>query len=148
MTLLRINHVNVSVADMDSALAFWVDGLGLRLLGRGTVEYPHLDEIVGLADTRIEWAELRVDDGSLVELFRYHRPAGSPVDPSVNNPGTTHLAFEVHDVEAVVSRLRSSGVPTASLKPVTIPFGDWEGWRCAYVREPNGVTVELLSRPA
>jgi catechol 2,3-dioxygenase-like lactoylglutathione lyase family enzyme len=148
VTVRRINHVNVSVADMDVALTFWEHGLGLPLLGRGRVEYPHLDEIVGLPDTCIEWAELRVDDGSLVELFRYHRPAGSPVDPAVNNPGTTHFAFEVDDVDAVVRRLQSLGVPTASPSAVTMPFGDWKGWRCIYVREPNGVTVELLQAPA
>jgi catechol 2,3-dioxygenase-like lactoylglutathione lyase family enzyme len=146
MTSLRMNHVNVSVLDMDAAVAFWREGLGLRLTGRGTVEYDHLDAIVGMPDTTIEWAELEVGDGTLVELFRYHNPQGTPVDPTVTNPGTTHFAFEVDELDVVTARLASMDVAMASSAPITIPFGDWAGWRCIYVREPNGVTVELLER--
>lgn len=145
MTVLRFNHVNVSVADMDSAITFWQDGLGMSLRGRGIVEYDHLDEIVGLHNTKIEWAELEFS-GNLIELFRYHKPAGQVVDPAVNNPGTTHLAFDVDNLDAVVHRLHMMGFSTASPRPITIPFGDWAGWRCIYVQEPNGVTVELLER--
>ncbi|MBA2559410.1 MAG: VOC family protein, partial [Propionibacteriales bacterium] len=127
MTVLRVNHVNVSVLDMDAAITFWRDGLGMSLTGRGIVEYDHLDAIVGMSDTTIEWAELDVGDGTLVELFRYQHPHGTPVDPTVTNPGTTHFAFEVDDLDTVTARLVSFGVPTASTAPVTIPFGDWAG---------------------
>ena len=43
------NHFSAAVSDMDGALGFWRDLLGLELLGRGVVEYDHLDQIVGLA---------------------------------------------------------------------------------------------------
>jgi catechol 2,3-dioxygenase-like lactoylglutathione lyase family enzyme len=146
MAVTRLNHVNVSVSDMDQAIAFWQQGLGLALTGRGTVSYPHLDAIVGLTDTTIEWAELDLPAGGIVELFRYHRPAAEPVQPAVNRPGTTHVALEVDDLDA---QLRQLGPHARRIvaEPVTIPFGDWAGWRSVYVEEPNGVTVELLQRP-
>jgi catechol 2,3-dioxygenase-like lactoylglutathione lyase family enzyme len=146
LAVTRINHFNISVRDMDEALRFWEEGLELPLKGRGRVRYPHLDVIVGLPDSDIEWAELALPDGALIELFRYHSPTGEPVDPSVQNPGTTHLCLEVDDLDDRVRRLRSLGYPPVS-DPVTIPFGDWAGWLCVYLREANGVTIELVQSP-
>lgn len=141
------NHFNVSVADMDRSLTFWHELLELDLLGRGTVRYPHLDQIVGLRDTEIEWAELRLPSGGLIELFRYHHPPGEHRTHGVNDSGTTHLCLEVEGIDEVVARLRRAGVPTLSEEPVRIPFGDWEGFRCVYVKDPDGITIELVERP-
>lgn len=145
MPRIAFNHFGLTVADMDAALAFWVEGIGLHLLGRGRVQYPHLDEIIGLPGTDIEWAELALESG-IVELFRYHSPLASQDAPVINAPGATHLAIEVPDIAAVHARLAALGYPTAAAAPTRIPFGDWEDWLCAYVREPNGVTVELLEK--
>lgn len=148
MTVQRFNHFNVSVADMEAAIRFWKDLLGLELTGRGIVRYDHLDLIVGLDDTKIEWAELNIPGGGIIELFCYHNPTGTPVDPAVNNPGTTHFALEVSDLDTLVRELQEAGITTTSRDAVRIPFGDWGGWKCIYVREPNGITIELLERPA
>jgi len=144
----RFNHFNVSVADMDASLGFYHGVLGLPLRGRGNVQYRHLDEIVGLPDTEIEWAELELPGGGLIELFRYAHPPGATVDPSVNNPGTTHLALEVTDIDQAYADLNAAGVAVASHGPVEIPFGDWAGWRCLYARDPDGVTIELSQPPS
>src|SRR5438132_8867713 len=37
--VLSFNHFSATVEDMDRALGFWRDLLGLELLGRGVVEY-------------------------------------------------------------------------------------------------------------
>ena len=145
MTVTGFNHFNVSVADMDAAVAFWRDGLGLQLLRRGTVSYSHLDTIVGLDETTIEWAELDLPGGGLIELFRYAAPAAAPITPAVNQPGTTHFAIEVDDLAIVLEQVRPYCRRIVS-DPVNIPFGDWQGWLCVYVEESNGVTVELLQR--
>ena len=143
----RFNHFNVSVADMDASLGFYQGVLGLELTGRGTVRYPHLDEIIGLEATEIQWAELEIPGGGLIELFRYAHPPGVAVDPTVNNPGTTHLALEVSDIDQAYAELTAAGAPVASQGPVEIPFGDWASWRCLYVRDPDGVTIELSQPP-
>jgi catechol 2,3-dioxygenase-like lactoylglutathione lyase family enzyme len=147
MGILAFNHFNISVADLGASIRFYQDVLGLRLTGRGRVQYPHLDQIVGYSGTDIEWAELEVPAGGLVELFRYHYPQGGPVDPVVINSGTTHLAFTVEDIDTMVGRLHACGASTGSPIPVTIPFGDWKGWRSIYVKDPDGVTIELSEPP-
>jgi len=146
--VVAFDHFNVTVSDMDRSLAFWRDLLGLDLLGRGIVEYPHLDEIVGLRDTRIEWAELALPGGGMIEVFRYHRPAGSAVRPRIPDPGCTHVCLEVEGLDRLVERLREAGVNTRSRRAVRIPFGDWKDVKSIYVQDPDGVTVELIEKPA
>lgn len=145
--VVGFNHFNVTVDDVDRSLAFWRDLLGLELLGRGIVEYPHLDEIVGLEDTRIEWAELALPGGGMIEVFRYHRPMGSAVRPRIPDPGCTHVCLEVQGLDQLVELLRDAGVKTRSSRAVRIPFGDWKDVRSIYVQDPDGITVELIEKP-
>ena len=145
--VVAFNHFNVTVGDMDRSLGFWSDLLRLELLGRGVVEYPHLDEIVGLENTRIEWAELAVPGGGMIEVFQYHRPLGSAVRPRIPDPGCTHICLEVHGLDQLVERLQAAGVETRSRRAVSIPFGDWKNVKSIYVRDPDGVTVELIEKP-
>lgn len=144
--VVGFNHINVSVRDMDAALRFWQEALGLELLGRGRVRYQHLDVIVGQDGSDIEWAELRLPTG-LVELFRYHAPTGVPIDTTVINPGTAHVCLEVDDVRAMTSRLQRMGYRSEAAQPVRIPTGDWADWLCIYFHDPDGFTLELVQRP-
>jgi catechol 2,3-dioxygenase-like lactoylglutathione lyase family enzyme len=145
--VLAFNHFSATVADMDRALGFWQDSLGLELTGRGVVEYEHLDRIVGLPGTKIEWAELKIAGGGLVELFRYLNPPGTPVTGQVNDPGRTHLCLEVENLDGFTARIHAAGYRTVSPEAVTIPRGDWLGFRSIYVMAPDEVVVELVERP-
>lgn len=146
--VISFNHFSATVEDMDRALDFWRDLLGLELLGRGVVEYEYLDHIVGLPGTRIEWAELEIPGGGVVELFRYQQPPGRPVTGNVNDPGRTHISLEVEGIEELLSDLRRAGVRSMSPEAIEIPRGDWKGFRAAYVLAPDDVVVELVERPS
>ena len=148
MPVTRLGHVSVTVADMDRSLAFWRDALGLELIGRGIVRKTHLDRIIGLAETEIEWAELSVQGGAVIELFRYLNPPGSerPI-PAPNDPGATHVCLEVTGIDEILRSLRARGYATHSDAPVEIPEGDWRGWRDIYIDSPDGIIVELSEPP-
>jgi catechol 2,3-dioxygenase-like lactoylglutathione lyase family enzyme len=143
-----VDHVGIGVSDMDRALGFWCDALGLTLEGRGTVEWEHLDRLTGADGTVIEWAELRIPGGSTVELQRYHRPAGSPLPPGGDgDAGRSHLSLLVHDIETVLEQLHAAGAPSRSAAPVEIPRGAYAGAKAVYVHDPDGFAVELIERP-
>lgn len=146
MTVLALNHVGITVSDMDEAVGFWEGGLGLRLDGRGRVAYEHLSDIIGLGPSDLEWAELSLP-GGMIELFRYHEPRGATLDQRTCDAGNVHICLEVNDVDAVTEVLRQRGATTMSEGAREIPFGDWEGWKSIYVRAHDGVTVELVQRP-
>jgi catechol 2,3-dioxygenase-like lactoylglutathione lyase family enzyme len=144
----RLGHVGLTVRDLDASLAFWRDHLCLRELGRGLVEWEHLDRIIGLDGTQIEWAELELPGGLILELFAYRQPAGAPLPPGgMNRPGMTHICLEVDHIEQVVERLAAAGYQARSRELVTIPRGEYKDFKCIYVLDPDGVTLELTERP-
>jgi catechol 2,3-dioxygenase-like lactoylglutathione lyase family enzyme len=143
-----VDHVGVGVSDMERALRFWRDALGLELAGRGTVEWEHLDRLTGVDGTVIEWAELHIPGGGVVELQQYHRPAGTAVPPGGDGDGgRSHLSLLVHDIEGLFDRLRAARAPARSEAVVEIPRGAYAGAKAAYVHDPDGFAVELIERP-
>ena len=80
--------------------------------------------------------------GVLLELFQGDEEQASP--PSEGDgphaPGVRHLAFQTDDVDAVLARMGSEVEVT--LGP--LDFDDFiPGWRTAWVRDPDGVIVEI-----
>ena len=147
LNVTGIDHFGATVSDVDRALAFWRDLLGLVEVGRGVVEWEHLDRLVALPDTKIEWVELRIPGGGTVELSRYHRPEGEPVSPGEENePGRSHLSLLVDDLTATLSALRAAGVRARTDEPIDIPVGAYAGGKAAYVFDPDGVEIELIER--
>jgi len=146
-TISGVNHFGVTVADVERSLAFWRGQLGLEVAGRGVVEWEHLDRLVALHDTRIEWVELRIPDGGTVELSQYHRPVGVPTEPGAENePGRSHLSLLVDDLAGLLEQLRAAGVRTRTPAPVDIPVGSYAGGKAAYVLVLDGVEIELIER--
>jgi catechol 2,3-dioxygenase-like lactoylglutathione lyase family enzyme len=147
----RLSHIGLTVRDLDTSLAFWRDNVGLRELGRGVVEWEHLDRIIGLDGTQIEWAELELPGGggAFLELFAYWRPPGIPLPPAeMNRPGMTHICLEFDRIEQAVERLRADGYHARSRELVTIPRGAYKDFKCVYFLDPDGFTLELTERPA
>jgi glyoxylase I family protein len=142
-----VDHVGVTVTDVDRSLGFWRDLLGLVVTGRGVVEWEHLDRLVALPDTKIEWCELALPGGGKVELSQYHRPVGAAVSSGEENePGRSHVSLLVDDLTEMLAVLRSNGVRARTDDPVDIPLGAYEGGKAAYVFDPDGVELELIER--
>lgn len=144
-----IDHVGVTVSNLDRALEFWTERLGLRLLGRVVERGGDLADLVGVDEVEVEIADLQTADGRIVELLHYRTPAGTPVQPATGDPGGVHVALRVDDLEAALARLDGSEARVLSRRPVTLhdPGGIWDGAVCCYIEAPDGVVVELVERP-
>jgi catechol 2,3-dioxygenase-like lactoylglutathione lyase family enzyme len=76
------DHVGITVADLDSATAFFV-GLGLEVVDRTFVEGEFLDTVCGIADSRTEIVMLRPPAGGTgLELASFVRPDHLPDHPT------------------------------------------------------------------
>ena len=106
-------------------------------------------ELTGVAGARLRWADLDAGGGRVVELLEYRHPQAPPAPAEPNAPGSAHLALAVADLDGTADRLRGAGVGIRSTRPVTLEdAGEWTGVRCIYVLDADGLTVELLERPA
>lgn len=137
-TLPRFDHVNVTVADLDGAVAFF-ESLGLQVEGRASVEGEFLDTVIGMSGARTEIAMVRPPGGGTgIELSTFERPAALPGEPDApaNVLGIRTVAFEVADLRAAIEGLDLVG-----------GVGEFEGaWLMAYIRGPEGIVVSLAQR--
>jgi len=148
MTVRGIDHAGITVGSLKAALHFYRDLLGLRVTDEGEDEGPELDAIVGLSGVRMRYAELDLGGGQLLEILEYRSPQGTQLEQRPCDPGASHLALRVDDVDALCSRLTAAGVPVAGTPTTITAPGAWHGARCVYVDDPDGRSVELVQRPA
>jgi catechol 2,3-dioxygenase-like lactoylglutathione lyase family enzyme len=139
----RFDHVGITVADLDAAMAFFV-GLGFEVEGRMLMEGEFVDTVIGIADSRSEIVMLRLPGGGAgLELSSFVRPDHEPGSPAAMSTelGLRNVAFEVDDLEGVLERLAADGYSLVG------GVGQYENvWRMAYVRGPEGIIVSLAQR--
>jgi catechol 2,3-dioxygenase-like lactoylglutathione lyase family enzyme len=148
VTVHGVDHAGMTVGSLRAALHFYRDLLGLTVTDEGEASGPELEAITGLAGVRIRYAELDLGAGRLLELIEFDSPRGSRLSQSPREPGASHLALRVDDVDALCARLVEAGMSVPG-RPTTITApGAWHGARCVYAEDPDGRTVELVQRPA
>jgi catechol 2,3-dioxygenase-like lactoylglutathione lyase family enzyme len=141
------HHTSFTVADLDRSLAFFRDQLGLGVVFTREVTHDYFGRIVGLPGCRVRAALLRIPGSAHhVELFEYLTPPGQALAPRPCDPGSAHLALLVDDLPGLYERLRDQGVAFVS-EPVRIDAGPNAGGYGAYLRDPNGVLIELFQPP-
>ncbi len=130
----RINHIAVITADIEAALAFWRDALGLEVSHRqeNPAEQAEI-AFLPVGESEIELVRPTSEDSGLA---RYLSKRGA---------GMHHLCLEVPDIEAALERLRSRGVELIN----ETPRQGAEGKRYAFIhpRSTGGVLVELYELP-
>jgi len=114
-----LDHVSVTVADLDRSLAFYRDLLGLRVRERGEEEGGQMATIVAFPGVRFRYADVELGDGRILELLQYQEPAGTPISQRTCDPGSGHIAFLVADIDQAYAELVGAGVTVRSA-PVTI----------------------------
>jgi catechol 2,3-dioxygenase-like lactoylglutathione lyase family enzyme len=144
----RLDHVGVAVGDLDRSLRFYAGLLGLRLRARGEAADEDLADLTGYPGARIRWADLDAGAGRVLELVEYVTPLAAPGTGGPNAPGVAHVGVAVPDLAGALERLERAGVPIRSARPVRLRGGEWDGVTCVYAVDPDGLTVELLERPA
>jgi catechol 2,3-dioxygenase-like lactoylglutathione lyase family enzyme len=142
----RIHHFGITVAQLDRSLVFYRDLLGMGIIGISDDE--DVGAIVGLAGAHVRVADLDAGSGQIVELLEYRSGSEDRGSVGPDTVGSCHLSLQVADLRAVLSRLASAGFMPVG-EPSELPGdGAWQGCTVVYVRDPDGVFVELVERSA
>ena len=142
--ILGLNHVAMSVPDLDQALAFYRDLLGFPVAfeygwERGTPLGEAAGAVMAVKNTAARAVQLRAGD-ALIELFEFTSGDPRPQDPDrpVVDHGYTHICLAVSDLDAEYTRLKEAGLrchcPPTQVAP---------GVRTLYARDPFGNVIEL-----
>ena len=131
----QMDHVGMSVKDMEKAIAFYRDIIGMEVSLDQEFDSP-LADIIGSPGAKARVVHMRLGD-SVVELFDYKQPKGREPRFIANQSdfGLTHIGFMVKDFHKTYHQLQEKGVEFLG-QPVEIRPGVW----VAYFR---GVEYEI-----
>ena len=142
--MTTIAHTGFTVRDIARSLAFYRDILGMEVVFEQEKRGGYLAAIVGYPDAHVRMAHLRFPgDGHRVELFEYVEPEPQGIAGEPRDVGITHVCLAVDDIDAVLDRVTSAGAQTFS-PPVLVDTGANAGGRGVYVRDPDGIILELF----
>lgn len=135
------------VADLDSAVAFYRDGIGLEVQGEpsNAANNPQLRAMFGLPDARLRWQTARAPrvQGGL-EIVEISSAGGEPLDRQIQDPGAFMLMVVVRDIDGTLARLRELGAPVVTRGDEPVTVGGPQGVRAVVVQDPAGHFVELV----
>ena len=126
----RINHVAVVVADMNKALSFWRDALGMELHEvRDVPAEKSQVAFLPLPGSEVEVVLPTTDDSGIAKYL------------AKRGPGMHHICLEVDDIEGMMSHLKSKGVRLINEEPRLAA----DGKKYAFIHPEStaGVLVEL-----
>ncbi|SMQ61350.1 glyoxylase I family protein [Devosia lucknowensis] len=128
--LIGFEHVGITVGDMDRAIGFYCGLLGLRLAMR----------------TSSAGGELAFLDagGGMLEVAAPVPAAGRFRDVPMSEAGMRHLTFAFDDVDGMIETLEAEGIEIVE-RPRKA-YNTEMVRRVAFVRDPDGILVELVER--
>ncbi|MBB4660502.1 VOC family protein [Conexibacter arvalis] len=145
MHFTGLDHVGFTVSDLDRSIAWYGELLGTEPTVRKIWERPYLGRIVGYPGCRIDVAVLPLP-GTFLELIQYLDPPPQTGSMETFTVGNGHLCLITEDLAADYARLRGRA-EFRSPEPVRVEWGPYEGGYICYLRDPDGITVELVQLP-
>jgi catechol 2,3-dioxygenase-like lactoylglutathione lyase family enzyme len=120
-----IDHVNLSVRDLDKSIDFYSRLLGIDIKEQGE-------------GNGVRWCILGERDRFYVCFFEI--PKGAAYKP--NDIHINHVGFVVDDIDETIRRIRQLGF--------RVLFNDapvvWPRSKSAYVNDPDGIMIEFTNR--
>ena len=142
------NFFSPIVANLERAVSFYRDGLGLQVTGEPSTAENNvaLRNMFGLPDAQLRWSIARPATlRSGVEIVEISKANGHPLARSVADTGAVTLIATVGDIAATLARVKTVGgaVVSASGAPLTIPFNGGKA-RAVTIRDRDNHFIQLV----
>jgi lactoylglutathione lyase len=134
---MRYLHTMVRVANLDAALHFYRDLLGMKEVSRGENQQGRFTLVFLCAPA--DEARARESSAPMVELTWNWPDAQGKAEQYTGGRNFGHLAFRVENIYAACQRFLDAGV-TVNRPP--------RDGHMAFVRSPDGISIELLQEGA
>ena len=133
MNVKKVDHIGIAVKNLDAALKFYQDILGLECIDTEVVEEQKVKvAFLPIGDTEVELLESTDEDGPIAKFIEK------------KGEGIQHVAFRVDNIEEAIEHMKSKDVRMIDEKP---RYGAG-GARIAFChpKSTGGILVELSER--
>ncbi len=130
----KIDHNAIVVEDIETALGFWRDALGLELSYQENV--PREKSVIAflpVGDSKIELVQPTSDDSGIAKFL------------AKRGSGLHHICLEVDDIEAMLRQLKNNNIQLIHEEPITGSNG--KKYAFIHPKAASGVLVELYQLP-
>ena len=138
---VRINHVGLTVRDLDRTAEFYAL-LGGEVTAHGHFDAHYMSTALGVHGADLHTRMVKLGPLTL-ELIQYDAPEGEDYSLRNCDVGASHIAFEVDDLEETQRELTARGLEFFSA-PNPIEDGPFVGGAWVYLKDPDGISVELI----
>ena len=144
----NIDHVAVTVSDLDRSLEFYTDALGFVEVERHLLEGETISNMAGKPDVIMQVVRLGCPDSPkvLLDLQQYVQPPSKVSDAELGMANQGHFCYGVSDLKAAYEDLKARGVEFVS-EPVTFDLGeewDYGAVHVVFLKDPDGFVLELM----
>lgn len=153
--LTHVDHVGLTVPNLDTAVRFYCDVIGGSELYRmgpfDAMDLPRMKDgrdwteaHINVPGARLTIAMLSIGPNLMLELFQYDRPADRHEQAPRNcDFGGHHIAFKVENIETAKNYLADHGCKVMD-GPIILDQGPCALTRVNYVLDPWGNQLELV----
>lgn len=134
----------LTVNDSQQSVTFYKDMLGIDMpLGAEFIDNPLLARTAGAPGASVRQSRAPIPGSSTVfTLIEFRNVERKPLTGRVQDPGTAILQLRVRDVDALLKKMKTAGVPIVTTGGEAVEIRP--GLRIVIVRDPNNLMLELM----
>ena len=142
-----MDHVSVTVSNMERSLVFYRDLLGLKEVERHHLEGETISKMAGKPAVVMEVVRLEAPEtpGIKLDLQQYLVPEGGVSNAKLGDVSHSHICYGVPDVWETYHDLSAKGVRFVS-EPVSFDL-EWGVVHVVFFEDPDGYVLELMQVP-
>lgn len=129
----KVDHIGIAVKNLDNALKFYEDTLGIKCISKEEVEEQKVKvAFLPIGDTEVELLESTSDDGAVAKFIEKR------------GEGVQHIAYRVDNIEEAIAEMKGKGIRMIDEEP---RYGAG-GAKIAFLHPKStfGVLIELCER--
>lgn len=137
-----INHISFTVADLDKAIDFYSNVLGLKCISIAERDEEFSSSVTGINGAKMKIAYYECSNCK-IELIQYIGAPGVKLDTNLNNVGSSHLCFCITNFDEWLLKMKNASVKFRG-EVCVVTAGPNKGKRILYMMDPDGNNLELI----
>ena len=144
MFAIKLDHVAITVSDMERSLKFYCEMLGLKEDGPHDLEGEAISRMAGKDKVIMKVVRLVCPETPeiQIDLQQYIEPEGKQSDSNLGDVANSHVCIEVNDIAKAYADLKAKGVKFVS-EPVMFDLEAEGKIGCVFFMDPDGYVLEL-----